>query len=119
MSQHTPTPWRSIQRQSLSLSGRDSNWREIAQELGQKLVVSSDWYERTKNGETETYCGVKISAEDAAFIVQACNHHAELVAALKQALIVMESVAKTHGYDTSVGAVPQTRALLSKIGATP
>lgn len=38
----------------------------------------------------------------------------ELLAALKQAVEVMESVAKTHSYDISIGAVPDARAAIQK-----
>ena len=38
----------------------------------------------------------------------------EMLEALKQALVVMESVAETHGYDTEVGAVPAARAAIAK-----
>lgn len=38
----------------------------------------------------------------------------ELLAALKASLHVLETLAKTHGYDTSIGVVPQARAVVAK-----
>lgn len=88
---HTPGPW--------EVPGTDG---------GEWVVCHKD-----KAGKRRTLAHV-YSEADARLIMLACNSHYDLLAALKQALFVMESVASTHGYDTTIGAVPQARAAIAK-----
>lgn len=39
----------------------------------------------------------------------------EAVSLLRSALVVLESVAETHGYDTEIGVVPNTRSFLARV----
>lgn len=52
--QHATPPWHS------RVTDAKHRFVEINDASG-KPVVTADWYERTKNGETETHCGVSIA----------------------------------------------------------
>lgn len=60
----TPGPW--DDELDTDRKAERNNWREVY--AGNRPVVVSDCYERHSAGETETVCGVRVSAPDAALI---------------------------------------------------
>lgn len=95
MTEHTEGPWAIVTRtgpREVTLQRR--HWEIGQQELPHRGVGIAF-------GDTEANARLIAAAP-------------ELLDALKQALVVMESVAETHGYDTEVGAVPAARAAIAK-----
>jgi hypothetical protein len=77
---HTPTPWRfdAVKRGTLNMrDGKQSEMRAA----GYAITAT----EPAMFGGTRVLDDAKLREADAAFIVRACNAHAELVAALRKA----------------------------------
>lgn len=72
----TPGPW--ADELDSDRKAERNNWREVY--AGNRPVVVSDYYERHSAGETETVCGVKVSAPDAALIAAAPTALREVIA---------------------------------------
>lgn len=100
---HTPTPWHIVNRSTLSKFTAD--WREI----GPNVIMATS-FDRTRDGETETHCGVKINEANADFIVLACNNHDRLLASLKQLIPILEI-----GEDVPMYIVKEARQAIASV----
>lgn len=77
-----------------------ADFRTIVSNSGEQVVGMYDYGQG----------GVCTSMADARLIAAV----PDLLEALRQAVIVLESIADTHNYDISIGAVPQARAAIAK-----
>lgn len=75
---HTPGPWTVVEKSTGH--NFEKNWREIG-----PRVVTASFYDRHRNGETETFCGVVITEANARLIAAA----PEMLEALEEAIPVL------------------------------
>jgi len=85
--EHTPTPWHIRESENY----KDKGWREIFTE-DRRAVVSTGSFLRTQHGETESHCGVRISKENAEFIVTACNSYDAREALVKELVEALDAL---------------------------
>lgn len=112
----TPTPW--IVARAEQADGTVLVWIDALEGPSEGVA---DLYHRIES--TDRFFVKSNAAANAAFIVQACNAHADLVAALRIAIDSLEYVQRTHpglsGYGVRQERITAARAALAYAEVQP